>query len=87
MNIRISILLIASSLLLLLAIGLSSSLPAPQKKPPARLNILLFIADDWGFPHAGIYGDKTARTPHFDSLARHGALFQNAFCAASSCSP
>lgn len=51
-----------------------------------RPNILLIIADDWGL-HAGVYSDKTARTPVFDSLAKHSALFHKAFAAAPSCTP
>ncbi|NNE78016.1 MAG: sulfatase, partial [Pricia sp.] len=35
----------------------------------------------------GIYGDPTVRTPTFDRLANEGALFENAYCAAPSCSP
>ena len=54
---------------------------------PFRPNILFCIADDWSWPHAGIYGDKTVRTPNFDRVAREGALFNNAFCAAPSCTP
>ena len=50
-------------------------------------NILFLIADDWSYPHAGIYGDATVRTPVFDMLSREGALFENAFCSAPSCSP
>jgi len=52
-----------------------------------RPNILFMIADDWSFPHAGIYGDRTVRTPTFDALAKNGALFENAYCAAPSCAP
>ena len=51
-----------------------------------RPNILFCIADDWA-RHAGAYGDKVIRTPNFDRVAREGALFNNAFCAAPSCSP
>ncbi|MEM9260414.1 MAG: sulfatase, partial [Bacteroidota bacterium] len=50
-------------------------------------NILLFIADDWSYPHAGVYGDKVVRTPTFDALAEGGMLFTNAYCASPSCSP
>ena len=53
----------------------------------ASPNILFCIADDWGSPHAGAYGDQVVRTPNFDRIAREGALFQNAFCAAPSCTP
>lgn len=50
-------------------------------------NVLFLIADDWSFPHAGVYGDRIVRTPTFDGLAREGALFTNAYCASPSCSP
>jgi N-sulfoglucosamine sulfohydrolase len=48
-------------------------------------NVLLLIADDLGL-HTGAYGDKTARTPHLDSLAREGVRFTHAFCTTASCS-
>lgn len=69
---------------------LSSCRPVEQvsetssSTPP---NILFLIADDWSFPHAGAYGDPVIRTPTFDYLASEGALFNNAYCAAPSCSP
>lgn len=47
-----------------------------------RPNVFLFIADDWSAPHAGIYGDKTVKTPAVDYVARNGVLFTNAYCAA-----
>ena len=53
---------------------------------PARPNVLVIVADDWS-PHAGAYGDKVVPTPAIDRLAREGVLFENAFCAAPSCSP
>jgi arylsulfatase A-like enzyme len=52
-----------------------------------RPNIVLVIADDWSFPHAGAYGDRTVSTPNFDRVAREGALFTHAFTAAPSCTP
>jgi N-sulfoglucosamine sulfohydrolase len=55
-----------------------------QSRPP---NILMVIADDWSFPHAGAYGDGSLSTPAFDRVARDGALFTRAFTAAPSCTP
>jgi uncharacterized sulfatase len=52
-----------------------------------RPNIVLVIADDWSWPHAGAYGDRVVRTPAFDRLAREGVLFTRAYCAAPSCTP
>lgn len=54
---------------------------------PSRPNILVIMADDWSYPHAGVYGDKVVKTPNFDRVAREGALFTNAYCAAASCTP
>ncbi|MBC8155786.1 MAG: sulfatase-like hydrolase/transferase, partial [Bacteroidetes bacterium] len=49
-------------------------------EPASRPNVLFIIADDWGFPHAGVYGDAVVKTPHFDKLAREGMLFTDAHC-------
>ncbi len=58
-----------------------------QTTPAKRPNIVLIIADDWSFPHAGAYGDRTVSTPNFDRVAREGVLFTQAFTAAPSCTP
>jgi N-sulfoglucosamine sulfohydrolase len=57
------------------------------RQTPSRPNILLVIADDWSYPHAGAYGDRSVVTPVFDRVAREGARFMNAFTAAPSCTP
>ena len=64
---------------------LAGTLAAVQNE--RRPNILFCIADDWAFPHAGIYGDKVVQTPVFDRVARQGVLFTHAFSAAPSCTP
>jgi arylsulfatase A-like enzyme len=60
---------------------------AAQPGPATRPNILLVIADDWSYPHAGVYGDRTVSTPSFDRLASQGVRFTHAFAAAPSCTP
>ncbi|MEJ2083237.1 MAG: sulfatase-like hydrolase/transferase [Acidobacteriota bacterium] len=45
------------------------------------------MADDWSWPHAGVYGDPVIKTPTFDRVAREGVLFSAAFVAAPSCTP
>jgi N-sulfoglucosamine sulfohydrolase len=50
-------------------------------------NIFFAIADDWGWPHAQLYGDQVVQTPTFESIVRKGILFQNAFVSAPSCTP
>lgn len=72
---------------LLLFIFLLSSSGFKSFSQQNQPNILFLIADDWSFPHAGVYGDNLVRTPTFDRLAREGALFTNAYTASPSCSP
>ena len=60
---------------------------AAESNVVARPNILMVIADDWAWPHAGAYGDHVVKTPHFDRVAREGILFTHAFSAAPSCTP
>ncbi len=52
-----------------------------------RPNILFCLADDWGWPHAGAYGDPVVKTPAFDRLAREGLLFHQAYISSPSCTP
>ena len=52
-----------------------------------RPNIVFAIADDWGWPHAGAYGDKGLQTPTFDRLAKEGVVFENAYISSPSCTP
>lgn len=52
-----------------------------------RPNILFCMADDWGWPHAGAYGDKEIKTPNFDRIAKEGILFHHAYVTSPSCTP
>lgn len=51
-----------------------------------RPNIVLCLADDWGWPHAGAYGDAV-KTPNFDRIAAEGILFEQAYVTSPSCTP
>lgn len=50
-----------------------------------RPNIVVLVADDWGFSDVGAFGSEIS-TPHIDELARKGMRFSN-FHVAASCSP
>ncbi|MEC7696371.1 MAG: sulfatase [Planctomycetota bacterium] len=50
-------------------------------------NIVFAIADDWGWPHAGSYGDRVVQTPNFDRVATRGVLFTHAYVSSPSCTP
>ena len=71
-------------LFLLLGLCLAFSISQAQTTRP---NIVFCLADDWGWPHAGAYGDQAVKTPNFDRLAKEGALFQHAFVSSPSCTP
>ncbi|MFN7930276.1 MAG: sulfatase [Blastocatellia bacterium] len=73
-------------LLIVCLLPVAGSPPAAQTSQ-TRPNILIIVADDWSFPHAGVYGDKAVQTPNFDRFAREGTLFTNAYCASPSCTP
>ena len=79
--------LIISSLAMLLALLLVSAKMQSTTSATKRPNILFVISDDQSYPYAGAYGDKAARTPHFDRVAQEGVLFTNAFAASPGCSP
>lgn len=69
------------------ALALGTPALAATGRRDRPVNILIAMADDWGYPFAGAYGSRAARTPTFDRLAADGALFTRAFCAAPSCTP
>ena len=63
----------------------SSGMTAHGASPKAPPNIVILVADDWGFTDVGAYGSEIA-TPHIDALAKQGTKFSN-FHTASVCSP
>lgn len=73
------------------ALALSSAASAPQaaakaSKPTVKQpNIVVLVADDWGFTDLGAFGGEIS-TPHLDALAMRGMRFSN-FHVAASCSP
>ncbi len=68
---------------LLLLIGGRPAAAGETRRP----NILFALADNWGWPHAGVLGDPMAQTPVFDRIAREGVRFDGVFCPVPSCSP
>ncbi len=53
------------------------------KKP----NIVVILADDFGWGSVNCYGGKGLKTPNLDRLAKEGRLFKNAYATGSVCSP
>ncbi len=61
--------------------------PAPGSQPSPRRppNIVFLLADDLRADVLGCTGDRLAKTPHIDSLARRGVRFRNHFVTTSIC--
>lgn len=58
------------------------SVAAPEQKRP---NIVVLVADDWGYSDVGAFGSEIS-TPNIDTLAREGVRFAD-FHVTASCSP
>lgn len=61
---------------------MARALAAPP--PP---NVLLALADDWSYGHAGAYGCRWVKTPAFDRVASRGLLFRNVYTPVAKCAP
>ncbi len=59
--------------------------PQVARAAAPRPNIVVLVADDWGFSDLGAFGGEIA-TPNLDALAKRGMRFSN-FHVAASCSP
>jgi arylsulfatase/uncharacterized sulfatase len=70
-----------------LAGATSSVVPAnaTAEQVEGKPNIVILLADDWGFTDVGAFGGEMA-TPNLDALAANGVRFSN-FHVAGSCSP
>ena len=75
------------ALALLGAVALVGNASPGDGKPPERKrpNIVILLADDWGFSDVGSFGAEF-RTPNIDALAKAGVRFSD-FHVAGSCSP
>lgn len=59
----------------------------PAAAESARPNIVVILADDYGWGSSGCYGATGLKTPHLDRLAREGRRFTQAYAPGSVCSP
>jgi arylsulfatase A-like enzyme len=55
-------------------------------QPPRKPNVVVILADDAGWGDLAVHGNTNLRTPHIDSLATAGAIFQN-FYVQPVCAP
>ena len=66
-----------------LAASAAPSLLAQTRRP----NIIVILTDDHGSGDLSCYGSQEIRTPHIDSIARDGLLFNNWYANAAMCAP
>ena len=68
------------------AVGLKAADSADTKaKPSPRPNVVVILADDQGWGDLSVHGNTNLQTPHIDSLARDGALFERFFVCPVCC--
>lgn len=84
--------LIASQLLLLSTVGITAVASASNqekqtKKGNEKPNIVLIVADDFGYGDLSCYGATKITSPQIDKLASEGVRFTDAYVASSLCSP
>ena len=64
----------------------AAAAPAISAAPAGRPNIVWIVSED-NNPFIGAYGDKLARTPNIDAMAKAGVLYRNAYSNAPVCAP
>lgn len=79
--------LLRLALLPLLAAGAIAVRGATTAATEQRPNFLIFITDDESWQERSAYGWSNLPTPHFDRIAREGALFTRGYTSAPSCAP
>ncbi len=61
--------------------------PIPAAEPDRGPNVVVILADDFGYGDASCYGATLVRTPNIDRLAGAGRRFTDAHAPCSVCSP
>lgn len=69
-----------------LAINLQNTFAFQQKTPQKQPNILWITCEDMS-PHLGSFGEKVAKTPNLDKLAKEAVRYTNVFSTAGVCAP
>lgn len=68
--------------ILLLLIGINTTLSAQSSSPP---NIVLIVSDDLGYNDLGAQGNKEIHTPNLDRLAEEGIRVTNFYATSNVC--
>lgn len=81
---------LASAVMLLLGVvtaGPHTALAQTARAKDKRPNIIFILSDDHAYQAIGAYGNKIAKTPNIDRIAKEGVLFKNAIVTNSICGP
>src|SRR5688500_14249656 len=70
-----------------LCLALLLAAPGVAAEPPRPPNVVLVMADDFGWADAGCYGSRFHQTPNIDRLAGRGLRFTDYYAANPLCSP
>src|SRR5947209_7030965 len=62
-------------------------LAAPAARAADRPNVVILLADDFGYADVGFQGCKDIPTPHLDALARSGVRCTSGYVSGPYCSP
>ncbi len=71
----------------LLAAGCALSGKLSVAAAAVQTNVVLILADDYGWTDVACFGSKYYETPHIDRLAHDGMRFTQAYSACTVCSP
>ncbi len=77
----------AAALILVVHVGPAAGETPQGAAVPARRPNIVWISNEDMSPRLGAYGDKLARTPVLDRLARESIRYTNAFTTAPVCAP
>ena len=58
-----------------------------REAPTARPNVVVILADDFGWADLACYGSRYHKTPNLDRMAERGLRFTDAYAACPVCSP
>jgi len=69
------------------ALVASTALPLLGASKERKPNIIILLADDYGYGDVGCYGSKRFNTPHLDALAAGGLRFTDFHSNGAVCNP
>lgn len=72
---------------ILLSLGFFLALTVSSVKAAAKPNIIFLLVDDMGWGDLSSFGNREARTPNLDRLAKEGLRFRQFYVNAPICSP